>query len=89
MSRIRADKFVDRAATGAPELTQGVNFGASGVGGTITAAGQAEFLVFALHQVFLVVLLELLQDCLVVHCSGSSTITGSSKYFSGVKIMRM
>ena len=43
MSRIRADKFVDRAATGAPELTQGVNFGASGVGGTITAAGQAEF----------------------------------------------
>ena len=43
MSRIRADKFVDRAATGAPELTQGVNFGASGVGGTITATGQAEF----------------------------------------------
>ena len=43
MSRIRADKFVDRVATGAPELTQGVNFGASGVGGTITAAGQAEF----------------------------------------------
>ena len=43
MSRIRADKFVDRASTGAPELTQGVNFGASGVGGTITAAGQAEF----------------------------------------------
>ena len=43
MSRIRADKFVNNEATGAPELTQGVNFGASGVGGTITAAGQAEF----------------------------------------------
>ena len=43
MSRIRADKFVNNAATDAPELTLGINFGASGVGGTITATGQAEF----------------------------------------------
>ena len=42
MSRIRADKFVNNAATDAPELTLGINFGASGVGGTITATGQAE-----------------------------------------------
>ena len=50
MSRIRADKFVDRAATGAPELTQGVNFGASGVGGTITAAGPISLSLLALSQ---------------------------------------
>jgi len=43
MSRIRADKFVNNAATDAPELTLGINFGAAGVGGTITATGQAEF----------------------------------------------
>ena len=43
MSRIRADKFVNNAATDAPELTLGINFGAAGAGGTITATGQAEF----------------------------------------------
>ena len=48
MSRIRADKFVNRAATGAPELTYGAQvvtgYGITGAGGinisgVVTATG--------------------------------------------------
>ena len=40
MSRLRADKIVNKAATAAPELTYGADVP---IAGTITGAGQAEF----------------------------------------------